>query len=228
MKGFVLLHNFLNMKKVVLSTATFPNIEYFAVIAAAKEVWIEAYETYARQSYRNRYYIAGPESKQMLVVPVVRPQGNHTPIQEILPDEKVPWQRNHLRAIETAYNRSAFYLYYREVTEALYETRSLTLLQWNTRVLKHLLEILRLEGVVHFTEVYEKNAENIIDYRNSIHPKKETLCLETCFDPYFQPFSPKYGFLPNLSILDLIYNQGPHAGTYVKQLAQHINFYAEG
>ncbi len=216
------------MKKILLSTATFPNLEYFAAIAAAGEVWIEACETYARQSFRNRYYIAGSESRQMLVVPVLRPQGNHTPIHQVLPDNRVQWQRNHLRAIETAYNRSAFFLYYRDVTEALFDTHNLTLLQWNTRVLRHLLEILRIDAVVHYTEVFVEKPENFFDLRQSIHPKKKAALLKVIPEPYFQPFSPKYGFLPNLSILDLIYNQGPQAGLYIKQLAQTIRYQDEG
>jgi hypothetical protein len=215
------------MKKILLSTASFPNLEYFAVIAAAEEVWLEASETYARQSYRNRYYIAGPENRQMLVVPVIRPQGNHTPIQEVIPDSRVPWQRNHLRAIETAYNRSAYFLYYRDVTEALFNCQNLSLLQWNSRVLRHLLEILRIDAVIHHTEIFEEKPERFIDLRNDIHPKKEARLFKTSMEPYFQPFSPKYGFIANLSILDLIYNQGPHAGAYLKQLAQKISFQVE-
>lgn len=214
--------------KVLLSTACFPNIEYMAVIAAQREVWIEACETYARQSYRNRYYIVGPESRQMLVVPVIRPQGNHTPIHQVMLDNRVPWQRNHLRAIETAYNRSAFFLYYRDVTEALFETETRSLLEWNVRVLRHLVEILRIDALIHLTESFEETPAHFIDLRQRIHPKKEASLLKFVMEPYFQPFSPKYGFIPNLSVLDLLYNQGPRAGEYLERLAAKINFQEEG
>jgi hypothetical protein len=207
----------------LLSTAYLPNIEYFGVIKAANHVWIENHETYARQTYRNRCYIAGPNGRQMLIIPVVRPNGNHTSINEILIDNKQAWQKIHWRSIETAYNRSAFFQYYKDEFETLFTEPYYKLIDFNQKALWKLLKILHIDKNILLTEKYSAEwPEEIIDLRNEIVPNRKGILSNVYFESYFQPFSPKYGFLPNLSVIDLLFNQGPYSGEYIHAIAQHI------
>jgi hypothetical protein len=208
--------------QILLSTAYLPPIEYFAGILAAGEISIEAHETYARQTYRNRCYIAGPNGIQYLTVPVIRPAGNHTPVSEVLTDPGTQWQRIHWKALESAYNKSAFFLYYRDDLETLYTKPAGQLLEFNIQLINKFCKFIRIDTPLFYTAAYVHHPIEAIDLRNRICPKKQGL-LPVCFLPeYFQPFSPKYGFRPNLSIADLLFALGPACREYLERLVPRV------
>jgi hypothetical protein len=200
---------------LLLSTSYFPPISYISQIAKADSVLIEAHENYQKQSYRNRCYIAGPNNKQMLSITVVRKEGNHTPIDKIAFSEQYDWKKNHWNSIITAYNSSPFLLYYQdEIKDCLFSEYS-SLLEMNTAILKLLLELLQIKTPLKFTDSFELNpTSDTIDLRNTIHPKKLSL-IKDIQKPYFQVFEDRYGFLPDLSILDLLFNMGTEAKGYL-------------
>ena len=199
---------------ILLSTSYFPPISYISQIAKADNVLIEAHENFQKQSYRNRCYIAGPNNKQMLSITVVRKSGNHTPIDKVTFSDQYDWKKNHWNSIVTAYNSSSFLLYYQDEIKDCFFTNYSSLFEMNTELLKLILELMQINTPIEFTNSFELESDNTTDLRNIIHPKKPSL-IKDIQKPYFQVFEDRYGFLPDLSILDLLFNMGPEAKDYL-------------
>jgi hypothetical protein len=199
----------------LFSTAYFPPVEYFVQLLVADSAYIELYESYSKQSYRNRCCIAGRQGKHTLSIPVNKITGNHTLTKDITIDFSTRWQQIHFRSIEAAYNNSPFFLFYRDAIAGFFENPPRRLIDFNTMITRKILEWLKAEREIHFTESFIKNPENCYDFRFSIHPKTDT---EMDFPVYTQVFSFSTGFSPNLSILDVLCNEGPGTMHYLQQI----------
>lgn len=212
------------MNPLILNIALFPPVEYMALLLFHPEVQIEAHEHYQKQTYRNRYYILGPNGKQLLHVPVDKRGIHHCPIREAAVSYALPWQQNHLRSIETAYNSSPWYLYYRDDFEEVI-TRGHTLL-WDLCI-DSMVTCARLAGkpvTPAPTEGYVVQVSAGIDLRDRIHPKRNLIPQALHFNPqdYQQVFDQKHGFVPGLSILDLLCNEGPATLGYLETLYHNL------
>lgn len=211
-------------KICILNTAYFPPIEFFIQILTYKEILIEGHESYSKQTYRNRCNILSPNGKLSLVVPVTK--GNslkmHTNKISILHSDN--WQRNHQRALETAYNNSPYFLYYKDEIFDLLDRASDNLFEFNLKTIKAIAEIININAShIKTTEEYIKEyQENTIDLRDKIHPKKVNLLSPSKECKYFQVFVDKYGFTYNLSILDLVFNEGPQSLDFLTKLKESI------
>ena len=201
------------MSKILLTTAYFPPISYFTEIIKANHVFIEAHENYQKQSYRNRSYIAGPNGKQMLNIPVIRVDGNHTPVQEVLLSNQINWKIQQWNSIKTAYNSSPFLLYYEDEIKEVFLKKHNKLWDFNWELLILMLDLLQIKTPIEKTSVYENLPSDLVDFRNTIHPKIST---HTTSKPYFQVFDDRLGFIADLSILDLLFNLGTEATLYLK------------
>lgn len=200
---------------ITLTTAYLPPDEYVAAMLSAKEVLIEAHETYCKQTYRNRCVILSANGPLALVIPVIRPKGNRTPISEVVIDYSTRWNRNHWRAIESAYRTSAYYEFLSDVLLPFYQNRYERLIDFNSELLKALLGFLEVGINLRYTEEFLKQMPaSIIDLRSAFSPKAKPESHVTSTEPYFQVFSHKFGFVPNLSIVDLLFNEG----TFSKQV----------
>lgn len=192
------------MHSILLSTAYFPPVAYFALILKSDKIYIEAEENYSKQTYRNRCVILGANGPLNLTVPV-----EHTQPKIIIKDLTISyhsnWQLNHKRAIESAYRNSPFYEYYIDDFLRFFNEKNSNLLEFNNEILKTCLEITGYKGTIEHTTKFVENTEN--DFRNTISPKKPELNIP--FPEYHQVFINKFGFIPNLSILDMIFNCGP-------------------
>ncbi len=194
-----------------------------ASLVMAEEVFIEVQETYPKQTYRNRCCIATPKGIHALSIPVIKTEGNHTKTSQIAISQAEKWQQIHWRAIESAYNNSAFFLYYRDEFDDIYNEKHTNLVEFNQRLMGKLLKLLHIDRRILLTEDYEKQPENLVDFRQKISPKSpETLLAHAAYPAYFQAFADTTGFLPNLSILDLLCSQGPHSGEYLQTIAEKI------
>ena len=203
-------------QQLILSTAYLPSLEYWVAIMQHSEVLIEAHENYQKQSYRNRCRILGPNSTQDLNIPIAKSGKQKTPILEVQIYDDEIWQKNHWKSIETAYNSSPFFLYYADYFENLFKQKPSSLFEFNMGIIEAVFEILGLNQELGVTESYIKYYEVATDLRNAIHPKKETEFIQQCKSaPYIQVFSERHGFAPNLSIIDLIFNLGPEAESYL-------------
>lgn len=190
-----------------------PPIEYFTRLISHKEnVLLEKFEHFPKQTYRNRTSIHSPNGKLDLIVPVIKGSNVHTPVKDVRISYEFNWQRLHLMSLQTSYRSSAYFEFYEDDLMPFYEKKWNFLCDYNEEILRFLLQALKLKINYKFTEEYEKHYPDLLDYRESIHPKKEAP-LE--FKPYFQVFEDKNGFLKNLSILDLLFNQGPHSTNYL-------------
>ncbi len=203
-------------KPVLLSTAYMPPLHYFALIAAAPAVIIEKHETYLKQSYRNRCEIYTANGKLALTIPVEKINGNHTRIDAIEISTQSKWQVLHWRALRTAYANSPFFLYYADEVAPFYERKFNNLFDFNLAIIQEVLALMGIEKALSFTTAFEKHPQGVHDFRYSISPKLPM--AQFAFEPYYQVFAEKHGFIPGLSILDLLFNMGSETGQVLKGL----------
>ena len=198
---------------VCLSTAYFPPIAFFQHLKNAEKVCIEQHEYYQKQTYRSRCRIATASGVMDLSIPVEK--RNHTLIRDIRISEHSDWQTQHWRSIEAAYNSSPFFEYYADDFRPYFEKKWLFLWDLNMELLYKTLELLDIDTQIELTKQYElKLDENTLDLREIIHPKKN---ISIQLKPYYQVFSSKFGFLPNLSIIDLLFNMGNESQLVITQ-----------
>jgi len=197
----------LEASSILLPTAYLPSIPYFMLIAKADEICIEIHETYPKQTYRNRCEIYSANGKLSLTIPVVKVEGNHTKTLDIAISDHQNWQIIHWRAIESAYAKSPYFLYYSDELKPFFEVPASNLIRFNTVLLEKLMEIVGLYKIVNFTGKYERNAVGKQDFREMMTPRKPFSMFG--FKPYHQVFEYRNGFLPGLSIIDLLFNAGP-------------------
>jgi hypothetical protein len=199
-------------KAVLLTSAYLPNIQYVSKLLTYRDVYIEVNDTYQKQSYRNRTTILGANGPHDLVIPVKRPKGNSTLTKDILLDYTMPWQKTHWRAIISAYKHSPFFDIFEPEMLLFFSKQSKYLLDWNFNSLERLLKISGTFVDLKKTETFSKHSI-ADDFRDSIHPKKSKKIPDPDFDPvsYFQVFSKKFGFISNLSFIDLLFNEGSQA-----------------
>jgi len=211
------------MSSLLLSTSYLPPVEYFAIIMHNGGATIEVQETYPKQTYRNRCHIATSGGLLALTIPIVKTNGNHTRTSEAAVSYHLPWNRTHWRSLEAAYNTSPYFLYYRDILEPLYYLHYERLIDLNNRFLETMLDILKMQVPVTFSRSYTTHESGGTDFRFAIHPKRPA-CLYAAseFPRYTQVFDEQWGFLPNLSIVDLLFNMGPDAHAYLHQLAFKI------
>jgi hypothetical protein len=200
--------------KFLLSTTYFGPIQYFSKLERAEEVLLEKYEHYPKQTYRNRCVICSANGPQTLSIPVLR--GNELKIytKDVRIDYAMNWQNNHIRAIESAYRCSPFYLYYIDDILPQLRKKHPFLYDYTMEVTAVMCKILGISYHLNETQEYLKIVPaEFLDFRDLIHPKPRMYKPDPTFIPpaYRQVFEPTYGFIPNASILDLVFNEGPEA-----------------
>lgn len=219
---------------VLLTTAYFPPIEYLAAIAnecrfnpgmtevEPAVVYIEACEHYVKQSWRNRCRFYAADGAQTLNFPV-RHEDFGKPISQMRIDWKTDWLTRHERAIISAYRTSPYFEYYQDELFAILDSRPELMLDFNTQILKFFLRKTGIPADIRFTSEWEAvtiEGDKVTDLREAIHPKRPNTILKDLGleRPYWQVFSPKHGFIPGLSIMDLLFNEGPDSICYLKEL----------
>ena len=190
-------------------------------------VYIEACENFQKQSYRNRCYFYGADGVQQLQVPIIHEGGTHKqPISEIKIDWSKPWLLQHKRAIISAYRTSAYFEYYQDELFAILDSQPERLFDLNMALIRFFIEKTGIAVDLRITADYSR--EGVVcedgqdvpcsDLREAIHPKRQNTILKDMEleKPYFQVFSRKHGFQSDLSIMDLLFNEGPESILYIK------------
>ena len=214
---------------MLLTIAYFPPVAWFALLArdmtlspdrvSPSTVFLEACENYQKQSYRNRCYILAGDGVQMLQVPVVHAESMR--ITEVRIDWSTSWLVRTQRSLDAAYYTSAYYEYYRDDLFAVMDARPVLLWDWNLALMKFLLEKTGVACHLQPTSSFVAPAEaSPDDYRATIHPKHPDSVLSSLGleRPYFQVFADRFGFTPNLSVVDLLFNEGPDSLVWLKRL----------
>jgi hypothetical protein len=199
--------------QILLSSAYLPPVQYFAHLQIAEQVWIEQYDHYQKQTYRNRCVIAAPDGPLSLTVPIEKPNTQKAFMRDIRISDHGNWRHLHWNAIESAYNHTPFFEYYKDDFRPFYEKKFDFLVDYNEQLCQLVCQLIDIDTSLQRTESYVAEPLNtIIDLRDAIHPKKEVMD-DASFSavPYYQVFQERLGFLPNLSIIDLLFNMGPEA-----------------
>ena len=192
-----------------------PIIQYVALLSA-DEVTFEHEDNFQKQTYRNRCYIAGPNGKQLLSVPVQHSQGKgRQKTKDVKLDNSFRWQKNMLRSLEASYRSSPFFEFYEDDIRPVFEKRFESLIDLNLATIEVVNSCLELQFSFDFTDSYREHAE-MNDLRRLVDAKSD---VHYDFMPYNQVFESRNGFLSNLSILDLLFNEGPNAPDYLQKHA---------
>lgn len=197
--------------EIILSSAYFPNIGYFSLIKNASSVSVETEENYIKQTYRNRCRILSSDKIQTLSVPVMKGGSMKTPIKDITIDYSKRWQQVHKRAITSSYGRAPYFNYYYEEFEKIIMGNHKYLIDLNDKLLLKSLEFLSLKKIPIHTSSFQPAEGAIGDFRYSFSPKTAPSSRNR---PYIQVFSQEE-FIPDLSIIDLIFNEGPESFNYI-------------
>ena len=190
----------------------FPNIASYIVMAQAERLVFEVQDSYQKQTYRNRCYIYGANGKLGLHIPVQYSQKNRQNTSEILIDNSSNWQSIHWKSLESAYKTSPYFEYYQDDLVSLFTTKKESLLEFNLECIEIINSCLNLS--IKYSKSLEFNKEKQQkEYRYLVNARKES---EIKINPYIQVFQEKHGFINNLSILDLLFNEGPNAKSYIQ------------
>lgn len=201
--------------KILLPIFYLPPISWFSeFLKEENEVVLEQFENFPKQTYRNRTNIYGANGKLSLIIPI-----HHTGkrcVKDLEISYAEDWQKLHWKSIKNAYQSSPYFEYYETKLENIFKDQPITLLAFNLKALKVILEILKTEKEYSLTEEYVQSVD-FFNFREKFSAKKDS---EYQMNEYYQTFSDKLGFIKDLSIIDLICNLGPESATYIKKITK--------
>ncbi len=202
------------MKPTLLHPTYFGSIAQFVAIVQAETLIFEDCDNYQKQTYRNRTYIYGANGKLLLTIPIKHSgKDNRQLYKDVRIENAFQWQLLHWKSIETAYRTSPFFEFYEDEFIHLFEKKREFLLDFNYECLQVISDCLQQDNIYSKTTSYKKDVEDYHDMRILATAKKEAPMKP---ENYIQVFSDKYGFIPNLSILDLLFNEGTNTITYLE------------
>jgi hypothetical protein len=191
----------------------FPNIVHVVAMVHADAIWFEVCDNYQKQSFRNRTEIYGANGKLALTVPVSYTQKNRQLYKDVCIANDGLWQQQHLKSLQSAYSMSPFFEFYIYDLMPLFETPFNYILDFNLNCFEVLKDCLQVDLKTSTTETFEKEPEDKTDFRALVQRNYEA----QSFQHYTQVFTEKHGFISNLSILDLLFNEGPNSELYLKR-----------
>jgi len=191
-----------------------PPVGYFSLLQKLGEDFlIEKHEHLAKQTYRNRASIYSPNGKLDITVPVVKGAKTHTKMKDVRISYDFNWQRLHWLSLESCYRSSAYFEFYEDELSRFYTNKFEFLFDYNLELLEWLNKKLKLNKSFEVTGEYFDDIKPELDFRSAMNPKKQQDIVNN--KSYYQVFEDKHQFLPNLSIVDLLFNQGPQARLYL-------------
>ena len=199
---------------VYLSSAYLAPVQYYVKLYSAKDAYIERYDHYVKQTYRNRCVIAAADGPLSLTIPTIKSDTPKCFMKDVRISDHGNWRHIHWNALVAAYKHSPFFDYYADDFRRFYEEKFEFLWDFNLELCKLICEQIDIHPHLLGTEDYLPEGSHLeTDYRELIHPKKDFKVEDTSFQakPYYQVFQEKFGFLPNLSIVDLLFNMGPES-----------------
>lgn len=205
------------MSKALVHPCYFGSIAQYVALAKAKEIVFEECDNYQKQTYRNRTYIYGANGKLLLNMPILH--SGVKGVKRLYKDIKIEHQFNtmtiHWKSLESAYRTSPYFEFYEDELAPLFEDKPEFLLDFNYKCTQFIMDCLQLEVPIIKTKDFELHPKNVEDFRNLANPKDALIGAN--FENYIQVFQDKHGFIPNLSILDLLFAEGPNALNYLER-----------
>lgn len=195
----------------ILSMAYLPNIQWMRALLTNNCI-IDKHEHFIKQTYRNRTVILSANGPLHLTIPIKK-TATKIAMHTLEADNTVTWQRQHWESIKAAYGSSGYFIHYAPYFEKLYNSPITSAFDFEVELLKLIIKLLKVNVELKFSESYLQPSADVVDLRMKISPKKES--TET-FKPYLQVFAEKTAFVPNLSVLDVLFNYGPQAINYIK------------
>lgn len=199
--------------KTLLHPCYFPSVSTFAGLAQSETITLEMDDNFQKQTNRNRMYIYSPNGIQLLNIPVKHSRQAHQKTKDILLETAFDWQKQHFKSLEAAYRSSPFFEYFEDDLMPIFEKKYTYLMDLNLETMQLVSKCLGLAFNYKETTEYFKEVNGITDLRYLINGKKD----HSEFEAYPQVFEEKHGYLNNLSILDLLFNEGRHALDYLKK-----------
>ena len=199
---------------ILIHPTYFPSISHFAAIVQAEKVTFEMEDNFQKQTNRNRTYIYSPNGIQLLNIPVKHSKIAHQKTKDIQIENDFDWQKQHFKSLEAAYRSSPFFEYFEDDLLPIFEKKHLFLMDLNLEVFDLITRCLRMKIEYNSTTEYihEIESHEITDFRFLANGKKD----QSQFESYTQVFDDKFGFVNNLSVLDLVFNEGKFAVDYLK------------
>ena len=188
----------------------FPNIHQFSHLIKADHILFEVSDNYQKQTYRNRTYIYGANGKLGLFIPIIHTHKNRELFKDIKISYESDWMDLHLKSLQSAYRSSPYFEYFEDDFINLFSKKEKYLADFNMKCIDLISELLDLNLSYKITKIYEENPKNTIDLRGLSIARKEKF-INT--PKYLQVFESKHGYLPNLSVLDLLFSEGNNCNT---------------
>lgn len=201
-------------KKLLIELPYLGNIAFYKLLTNFDEILIEKHEFFQKASYRNRCEISGPNGKLTLSIPIIGGKDKKQLYKETHISYEHPWLKDHWNSLCSAYRRSPYFEYYEDKFEAIYDKEYNNLFELNKAFFELIVSLLKIPNNISYTESYQKDLpDDIEDYRSYFLPKKE----EKLAAVYWQVFQDRTGFIPNVSIIDLLFNEGPNSLEVLKK-----------
>ena len=192
----------------------FPSISHYVAMAQSEKIVFEMEDNFQKQTNRNRTYIYSPNGIQLLNIPVKHSKQIHQKTKDVKIETYFDWQKQHFKSLEAAYRSSPFFEYFEDEIRPIFEKKHTFLMDLNFEAIDIVSKCLRMKVEYDTTTEYfhEVDSNTVLDFRTLANGKKD----DSKFEPYTQVFAEKHGFLNNLSILDLLFNEGRYALDYLK------------
>lgn len=200
------------MNNILIHPTYFPSISHYVAMLQADSVTFEMEDNFQKQTNRNRMYIYSPNGVQLLNIPVKHAIEKHQKYKDVRIENDFGWQKNHFKSLEAAYRTSPFFEYFEDDFRPLFEKKHEFLMDLNLEVFQLVNDSLGINIQPQKTTEFFHEVSDYNDFRHLVNGKKDTTQLEE----YTQVFNEKHGFINNLSILDLLFNEGRYAVDYLK------------
>ena len=210
-------------KIIYLTSAYWAPVVYYAQLMACERAYIERYDNYVKQTYRNRCVIAAADGPLALTIPTEKSEALKCPMKDVRISDHGNWRHMHWNALVSNYRNSPFFEYYADDFRVFYEKKYSFLWDFNQEICHLVCELIDIHPQMEGTAEYRTSfIENELDLREWIHPKRISSLQNIGFtaEPYYQVFKDKLGFLPNLSIADLLFNMGPESLLVLQKCVQ--------
>lgn len=199
---------------VLLLSAYLPPVQYYTKLLSAVggTAYIEASDSYVKQTYRNRCMVVDANGPLALTIPTEKPSGEKCLMRDIRISDHGNWRHRHWNALESAYRHTPFFMYYEDDFRPFYERRVEFLYDFNMELTTMIVSLIGIDAMFSSTAHYEQAPEGVADFRQAINPKQPWQeDASFCPAPYYQVFKERHGFVPNVSIVDLLFNMGPES-----------------